>query len=110
MARASTLVALSPTLAGAPTASAVRALEDAAVGARIEGGGGLGVDSQGLDSEVRQPRVDSVPVRPAVGALEDASPSACAERGGGLRIAGQSPGIARPGPAVGPPASPGDAP
>src|SRR3989442_10934740 len=94
MASPSTLVALSPTLAGAPTASAVRALEDAAVGARIEGGGGLGVDSQGLDSEVPQPRVDSVPVRPAVGALEDVSPRACVQSRGGMRTYDESPGIA----------------
>src|SRR2546425_3985816 len=71
-------------------------LEDTLVGARVEGGGGLGVDGHGGDCAdphpigVYQPAADVAPVGPAVGALENAStPGRRVEGGGGLRVDGE---------------------
>src|SRR5437879_8464823 len=61
-----------------------------ALGARVEGGGTLGIDDHGIDVEVGQARVEGAPALPAVGALEDAAAlGARVEDGGGLRVDGQ---------------------
>src|SRR5439155_12758997 len=83
---------------GTPRGPAVSALEDAAaLGARVEGGGGLGVDGESEDSLVAQPRVDGAPALSAVRALKDAvaATSGCrvdrarVDRHGSLGVDGQ---------------------
>ena len=62
----------------------------AALGARVEGRGTLGIDDDGIDEEVCQARVESAPALAAIGALEDAAAlGARVEDGGGLRVDGQ---------------------
>src|SRR5207249_10928794 len=67
---------------------AVGALVDAAaLGARVEDGGGLRVDGQSGHREIGQPRTDGAPALPAVGAPEDPiGARSHVEGGGGLGV------------------------